>query len=343
MLRIDGISMAYGEKLAVNNVSFELAEEEILVLLGPSGSGKSTLLKIIAGLESTHQGDVFWNEKDIGKIPTHLRGFGYMFQDYALFPHLNVARNISFGLEMAGQSRSQIDTRVTEMIKLVGLHSFAQREISSLSGGEQQRVALARAMAPQPKLLMLDEPLGSLDRALREELGSSLRAILKSAGQSSLYVTHDQEEAMRLADRVLLLNQGQIVQIGTPQALYTRPATRFAAQFLGFDNLYAAEIKPAGSGWQAESALGAFNIKGDFQEGPATLLLRPDRINIGGQKGLAAKLDQISFRGRYWDMEFLVGAERIRVEHSAAMPAIEIGKEAILTIEPDGIQVLAHE
>ena len=340
MLSVSGLSKRYGEHQALQDVNFELAQGEILAVLGPSGSGKSTLLKLIAGLQTPDAGQVRWDGEPMNSLPVHARGFGYMFQDYALFPHRDVAGNIAFGLEMAGLDQAALDARLAEVLELVGLTGFGAREIASLSGGEQQRVALARALAPQPRLLMLDEPLGSLDRALREELGGALHAILKAAGQSSLYVTHDQEEAFRLGDRVLILNEGRGVQIGSPQALYKAPATRFVAQFLGFDNLFAAELRREDNGWLAETSLGEFALEGDHAAGAATLLLRPDRIELASAGPYRATLERLSFRGRYWELDLRFGDEILRVELNGARPDLSLGEELSLEIGASAIQVL---
>ncbi|MEN8171720.1 MAG: ABC transporter ATP-binding protein, partial [Chloroflexota bacterium] len=222
-LAIKNIYKTFGSTQALDGISFDLNEGEIMALLGPSGCGKSTLLSIVAGLEKADSGTLHWDGKHLQDTPPHQRGFGLMFQDYALFPHKNVAQNIGFGLLMAKWAPDAIAKRVAEMLELVGLPGYGARDVAALSGGEQQRVALARSLAPRPKLLMLDEPLGSLDRALRESLLTELRDILNEIEQTVLYVTHDQEEAFALADRVVIMNHGQAVQIGAPGELYQRP------------------------------------------------------------------------------------------------------------------------
>lgn len=241
MLCAEDIRKTFDATPVLRGVSLNVAEGEILCLLGPSGCGKTTLLRIIAGLEKPDSGSVKLDEVDLDGIPPYQRGFGLMFQDFALFPHLNVADNVAFGLQMSGLGRAAIRHRVGEVLNLVGMAAFGARSVNSLSGGEQQRVALARSLAPQPKLLMLDEPLGSLDAALRERLVVELRETLKQAGVTSLYVTHDQSEAFAIADQIAVMNDGQIEQIGTPEALYLHPQTVFTAQFLGVNNLLTPE------------------------------------------------------------------------------------------------------
>ena len=232
ILSVTDISKSFGSTQALDTVSFEVDQGEIVALLGPSGCGKSTLLSIIAGLEAPDNGNVRWEGVSLEGTPPHLRGFGLMFQDFALFPHMNVYANVAFGLKMAHMTPGSVDTRVKEMLETVGLPNIGARDVNTLSGGEQQRVALARALAPHPRLLMLDEPLGSLDRNLRERLVVDLEAILHRLHQTAIYVTHDQEEAFAIADRIILMNAGRIEQMGTPEVIYHSPASVFVARFL---------------------------------------------------------------------------------------------------------------
>ena len=238
MLQVVDIHKHFPPKTEVlRGVSFHAAQGEIVCLLGPSGCGKSTLLRIVAGLETADAGSILFAGRDMNGVPVHGRRFGLMFQDYALFPHMTVARNVAFGLQMQNWPDDRIRARVTEMLDLVSLQGYGARTVDALSGGEQQRVALARTLAPAPELVMLDEPLANLDRQLREELVEELRAILKRVGVTSLFVTHDQQEAFALADRLVVLNAGRIAQEGAPDAVYARPADSFVARFLGCPNL----------------------------------------------------------------------------------------------------------
>jgi ABC-type Fe3+/spermidine/putrescine transport system ATPase subunit len=242
MLSIQNLSFGYGQNLVLDNVSLQIETGEIVCLLGESGSGKTTLLRLIAGLEQSYQGTIQLDGLAIDKLLVHKRGFGLMFQDFALFPHLNVAENVAFGLKMLGISLKEQSKIIAETLDLVGLAGYEKREISSLSGGQKQRVALARSLAPKPRLLMLDEPLGSLDAALRETIVQDLRQIIKQIGLTAIYVTHDQQEAYAISDRIAIMNNGRIEQYDKPEILYHQPKTAFVARFLGIDNLLPAKV-----------------------------------------------------------------------------------------------------
>ena len=237
-LRLDNVSKRYGAVQAVNAVSLELAEGETVALLGPSGCGKSTLLRLLAGLEDVDGGRISLDARDITHAAPQARGFGMVFQDYALFPHLNVAKNVMFGLARTGRVAKR--ERAAELLDLVGLQGYEERRIFELSGGEQQRVALARALAPRPPILLLDEPLSNLDLTLRENLKRELRFILSKLDIRAVYVTHDQGEAFALAHRIAIMRQGSIIQVARQNELYHHPATTWVAQFLGHPNLYSA-------------------------------------------------------------------------------------------------------
>ena len=234
-LSIDHVSVRHSNSTAESlcDVSFDVAAGEVIGVLGSSGSGKTTLLRAISGLQSVSTGNVVLDGVDITKTPTHLRGIGLMFQEHALFPHLDVADNVSFGLRMAKMPKPDRSERVTEVLELVGLAGFGSRDIASLSGGERQRVALARTIAPSPLLLLLDEPMGSLDRVLRDRLVSELGDLINRLGLTVVYVTHDRSEAFELADRIAVLDSGQLVQLDTPEILDAQPATAHVAQLLG--------------------------------------------------------------------------------------------------------------
>ena len=261
MLELIDIHKSYEDQPLLDGISFTVAAGETVCLLGASGSGKSTLLRIIAGLETPEQGQVCWDGQDLAPVPVHQRGFGLVFQDYALFPHLNVAANVAFGLKMQNRTDDEIDLRVASILEMVNLTGFGDRRVTDLSGGEQQRVALARALAISPRLLMFDEPLGALDRSLREQLMDELRRILHESGVPAVYVTHDQEEAFTLAGRVLLLHDGSIVRSGTPEQVWSDPGSVWAAQFLDAGNVVSGIVISSTSPFQVETSAGVFEFR----------------------------------------------------------------------------------
>lgn len=346
-LSLRNLTKHYGSQPALLDFSLEITPGEVVAILGPSGSGKSTLLWIIAGLLAAEGGSVAWQGVDLAGLPPERRNFGLMFQDYALFPHLNVFENIAFGLRRQHQAQAQIDRRVTEMLDLVGLPGFARRDVLSLSGGEQQRVALARALAPQPRLLLLDEPLGALDRGLRERLALDLRGILRDLHQTALYVTHDQEEAFLLADRVALLQAGRLARLGTPQEVYRQPGSVFAARFLGLDNIFPAQLVAGDSGWLARTALGEWRLppQPGLTPGAAQVLLRPDEIETGegGPVVLAGVLLSSLFRGDAWQVEVAVSGQRLRINLPARSELPQPGAALLLSFDPArAVQVMAE-
>ncbi|HLO28114.1 MAG TPA: ABC transporter ATP-binding protein [Anaerolineales bacterium] len=288
MLEIQHIFKTYEGKPLLNDISFKVEVGETICLLGASGSGKSTLLRIIAGLEEPDSGLVSFNGHDLTATPPHLRDFGLVFQDYALFPHLNVNDNVAFGLKMRHLAHEEIVERVVNSLEMVNLRGFEKRQVTDLSGGEQQRVALARALATRPRLLMFDEPLGALDRTLREDLLNELRKILHQTNIPAIYVTHDQEEAFTIADRVLILHDGEILRAGTPAEVWAHPQSAFVARFLGLGNVIEGQVRGRGvlnnveglkeAGWEVESRFGRWSVDCEHkhQEGDHVhLLVRP--------------------------------------------------------------------
>lgn len=233
-LEVRDAVVQYGTTTAVDGVSLDVAGGEVLALLGPSGCGKSSLLRAIAGLEPLAGGTVAWQERDLAGVPVHQREIGLLFQDGQLFAHADVASNVAYGLRVAGIRRADRDARVAELLALVGLAGYGERSVTSLSGGERQRVALARALAPEPRLLLLDEPLSALDRGLRERLAADLREILPATGTTAIFVTHDHDEAFAVADRVAVMDRGQVLQVAAPEQLWAAPASRQVAEFLGY-------------------------------------------------------------------------------------------------------------
>jgi ABC-type Fe3+/spermidine/putrescine transport system ATPase subunit len=266
MLEVHHIFKTYEGKPLLNDISFTVDTGETICLLGASGSGKSTLLRIIAGLEEADSGFVSFNGKNLASTPAHLRDFGLVFQDYALFPHLNVSENIAFGLTRSVRRlpQNELVERVAVSLEMVNLTGFENRQVTALSGGEQQRVALARALAIRPRLLMFDEPLGALDRTLREDLLNELRSILHQTNIPAIYVTHDQEEAFTIADRLLILHGGEIVREGTPVEVWAKPGSAFVGRFLGLGNVFQGEVrggKKEDGEWEVESKFGVFTVR----------------------------------------------------------------------------------
>lgn len=340
-LRVKNLHKTFGDTRALAGVSFQVARGEIVAVLGPSGCGKSTLLMVIAGLETPDQGHVFWNGEPIEDLPTHQRGFGLMFQDYMLFPHMDVYQNIAFGLRMAEAGPQETQERVHAMLDLVGLSGFGSRQVDNLSGGEQQRVALARALAPNPRLLMLDEPLGSVDRTLRERLMFELRHILIELGQTALYITHDQEEAFAIADRVVLMEAGKVVQIGSPQEIYHHPETVFAARFLGLSNLIPGEVEQTTKGAYLMTELGHFPAPPALS-GTVTVLLRPDQVSLDGSGSQALKgtVTEISFRGGFCRVVISISGVRLSFDFPAAAKIPPAGSEVQINFNPgDALQI----
>ncbi len=279
LLEIRDIIKSFVGDPGLYGVSLDLERGCILCLLGPSGCGKTTLLRIVAGLEQADSGRVLFDGRDMSAVPPHQRNFGMMFQEFALFPHKDVFENVAFGLRMQKEPAETIARRTAEALALVGLEGFASRNVGELSGGERQRVALARSLAPQPRLLMLDEPMGALDRALRERLMVDIRRILKRVGMTSIFVTHDQAEAFAIADVIAVMNQGRVEQVAPPEELYRRPANATVARFLGFHNLLDGLTS---NGNIVETSCGSFRI---LDEAPApgnktVLLLRPDAARL---------------------------------------------------------------
>ncbi len=307
-LEIDRLSKRFGDLAVLDRVSLAVEEGEVLALLGPSGSGKTTFLRLLAGFETAEQGAITVAGREVGRLRPAERGFGMVFQHYALFPHLSVAGNVAFGLEAAGAPRDEIARRVVEVLSLVDLAGFEERRIAELSGGQQQRVALARALAPRPRLLLLDEPLSNLDPALRERTRRELLAAIRQVGITTVLVTHEQEEAFDLGDRVAVLWTGRLQQVGSPEALYREPANRFVAGFVGrsstlpgavesleADGGYRVRLEargPAAPVWPASAAPG-------LAVGAAVdLLVRPEALLLSAEAEAGDVSDGEVLRGR---------------------------------------------
>ncbi len=308
MLELRNLVKSYEGKPLLRDTSFTVAEGETVCLLGASGSGKSTILRIISGLEFPESGHILFNGIDLAQTPPHLRDFGLVFQDYGLFPHLNVFDNVAFGLKIRNLPTDKIQLRVAALLEQVNLKGFERRKVTELSGGEQQRIALARALAPQPRLLMFDEPLGALDRAMKEDLLNELRMILHKTKIPAIYVTHDQDEAFTIADRILVLHEGIIIRDGTPDELWKDPQSAVVTKFLGIGNVIEGEItrmNDEGGRMNVQTAFGIFTVECNqpFSEKEKIQLL----ITAGDEEGeeiqltvedVLFKRDQFEVKGR---------------------------------------------
>ncbi|MEU7036760.1 ABC transporter ATP-binding protein [Streptomyces sp. NPDC046237] len=340
MLTIEQATVRFGERAALDSVDLEVADHEIVCVLGPSGSGKSTLLRAVSGLQALDDGRVLLGGADQTGVPVHRRGVGLMFQDHQLFPQRDVGGNVAFGLRMRGVERAERDERVRELLELVGLPGASGRAVASLSGGEQQRVALARALAPRPRLLMLDEPLGQLDRGLRERLVVELRGLFGRLGTTVLAVTHDQGEAFALADRVVVMRDGRIAQTGTPLEVWQRPASAFVARFLGFDNVVPGTVSGAAAG----TVWGKIPVPDGSPEGARQILVRPNGVRLGAPPdGLACTVEARTFRGTHVAV-LLRPAEGPPLEAECTLrDAPAEGAEVGVTFAADEVVVLAGD
>ncbi|AZN71035.1 ABC transporter ATP-binding protein [Georhizobium profundi] len=283
IVHIENVSKSFGQTKAIDNLDMKIMAGEFVTFLGPSGCGKSTTLRILGGFESPDQGRVILDGVDVTKQPPNKRDVNMVFQDYALFPHMTVGENIAFGLELKGQQRGEIDRRVASLLDFLQLSGFRDRTPDQLSGGQRQRVALARALAPDPKLLLLDEPLGALDAKLRGQVQVELKDIQRRTGKTFFFVTHDQEEALTMSDRIVVMNAGRVEQDGTPEDLYYRPASRFVAEFIGETNLLEGTVRGSDQGaviidWKGHSVYGSAN-GGQPQTGSSVAAsIRPENV-----------------------------------------------------------------
>jgi len=349
-LSVCGLAVTYGDLRAVDGVDLEVAAGEVVALLGASGSGKSSLLRAVAGLEDVAAGEVAWDGRSMVCVPVHKRGFGLMFQDGQLFEHRDVGSNIAYGL--TGLPRVQRSERVREMLELVGLPGFERRRVTTLSGGQAQRVALARALAPAPRLLLLDEPLSALDRALREQLATDVRTILRQGGTTALYVTHDQDEAMTVADRVGVMEAGRLLRLDTPQRLWADPASSKVARFLGFDVVGDLALAP-GALRVVEAAAGAPGEPGErggaAQTGTPATPAAPETLPAT----LPATVLASRLRRGQWEVEVELAPERLSALAGTAGlagpdevagldgPAEPSGVGAYATAEPEPVRATA--
>ena len=336
---VRGVRKRFGRYPALNDVSLDVRPGELLALLGPSGSGKTTLLRSIAGLEFPDEGQILFDDRDVTYAAAAERGVGFVFQQYALFRHMTVAKNIAFGLDVRKRrdrpKRAEIGGRVDALLKLVELEGLGARYPNQLSGGQRQRVALARALAVSPRVLLLDEPFGALDATVRKSLRRELRRVHEATGVATVFVTHDQEEALELADRVAVLNQGRIEQIGAPDALQNHPATAFVAGFVGHANRLEGEVR-AGV-FSTREDLGGVKIAcGETPDGPAVAFVRPDQFELAEQ-GLAVTIDRIGGSALVLEIEGVDGAgHRLEVAVARAGAPVALARGAEVRVKAVG-------
>ncbi len=352
---LEGIAKKFGEFVALRGITLSVHQAEFVCFLGPSGCGKTTLLRIIAGLERQNAGVVRMAGRDVSGLAPNLRNYGIVFQSYALFPNLTVARNVGYGLETRRASKREIHRRVDELLTLVGLTHHKDKYPAQLSGGEQQRVALARALAPSPALLLLDEPLSALDARVRQSLRHEIRALQRRLGVTTIMVTHDQEEALAMADRIVVMNHGIVEQVGLPVEVYTRPRSPFVARFVGQMNFIPATAceRP---GWARVGGVELRHLPGEgvAAGAPVTLAIRPEEIVVGppareSENRLVTRIRSVQFLGPFTRLSLALptdGGPGLECDVSAnafaALGAVE-GTELALALRPDTLRVFPAE
>ena len=335
-----------GTVVALDNVSVQIRKGEFFTLLGPSGCGKTTLLRLIAGFESPTGGEILLNGDDISGKPPFERPVNTVFQSYALFPHLTVRQNISFGLEMLGRSKDEVARKTSEVLELVKMTAMADRKPQQLSGGQQQRVALARALAPEPEVLLLDEPLSALDLKLRKEMQHELKRLQLETGITFIFVTHDQEEALTMSDRVAVMRDGRILQVGNPREIYTRPVDRFVADFIGETNFLAATIEGKKVRLATGDTIAASGGEAHAEGAAVTLAIRPEQVRVGEKGGIRATVAETVYFGTDTHLHLTLGDGSELVARLQSPPSGEIGlapgAEVSVSFTDGAVQVLEH-
>lgn len=345
-LRLDGVSRQFGGANALNKLSLTINRGEFIALLGPSGCGKSTALNCMAGLLPLTDGSIWLDEQRIDPLPPEKRGFGMVFQNYALFPHLSVERNVGFGLKMRGMASAEIDRRVLAALNTVQLDAHAKKLPGQLSGGQQQRVAIARAIVIEPPLILMDEPLSNLDAKLRIEMRSEIRRIHKAQGCSTVYVTHDQDEALAMADRVVVMRLGVVQQVGTPQEVFARPATLDTARFMGYRNVLPVRLTETGGQVVSVEGPGGVRLKATAMQrlppGPAMAAIRPDEIVIGeSPNAFTGTVETAEYGGREWLIQVKTAFDTLLYVRSHR--SVSIGELIPLSAPADRVLVYPHE
>ena len=344
-LRLEGVTRRFGETAALEGLSLTIEGGEFIALLGPSGCGKTTALNCLAGLLPLSGGAIWLDGRRIDSLPPERRGFGMVFQNYALFPHLSVRRNVAFGLAMRRTPKDEARRRVERALALVGLEAHADKYPAQLSGGQQQRVSIARAVVIEPSLLLMDEPLSNLDAKLRLEMRTEVRRLHQDLGLTTVYVTHDQEEALSLADRLVLLRDGRVEQVGTPQQIYGEPVSAYAAGFMGYRNILELEVT-GGDGAHTTVEAGGLRLRGlDRRRGEerrATVAIRPEDfvVDAGGANELRAQVAVVEYRGHEQAVEAVVGDRRL---HVLTDKRLAPGDDVTLEVPPERVMVFDRE
>lgn len=349
ILSLRHLHKRYGKTVPADDFSMDIEKGEFFTMLGPSGSGKSTILRMIAGLERPDSGEILIEGRDVTHTPPWERHLGMVFQQYANFPHMNVAANVSYGLRRTKLSKKEVETRVSELLALVGLKGFGNRRVTQLSGGEQQRVAIARALAPKPSVLLLDEPLSALDEKIRREMQTELRGIQERTGTTFIYVTHDQEEALTMSDRIAVLNAGRYVQCDAPEAIFRRPRTPFVARFFRGCNVLTAKIA-RGDGGASVSLAGAEIAlpETDRRADAGMIAVRGETILLGDSAGdgdlrLEATVEDITYRGLYSSYRLrLTDGQELTATHTHRA-ALSEGETVEIGVRADDIVVLERD
>jgi len=350
-IEIGNLTRCFGETKALDGVSLTIGQGEFFSLLGPSGCGKTTLLRIIAGLDSADEGSVCIDGEEMGNVSAHRRPVNTVFQSYALFPHFNVRDNIAFGLRMKKVGKEEIKERVEQVMSMVEIQELAGRKPNQLSGGQKQRVALARAIVNKPKVLLLDEPLAALDLKLRKQLQVELLNLQKTLGITFVYVTHDQEEALVLSDRIAVMSEGRIEQIGDATELYDKPRTRFTSQFLGTCSLFDAVIKEHGEkGILAQTPFGSLHVAAAHDERQeVTLAIRPEKVQLmpetdsNGENEFRARIEQLIYKGSETQYDLILGTQRMQafmMNDGAGAQNYGAGQQVTVYLPPEALILL---
>ncbi len=344
---VDQAVKKYGDFTAVNGISVKIEPGEFFTLLGPSGCGKTTLLRMIAGFNTVDGGEIRFDDKVINNVPAHKRDIGMVFQNYAIFPHLNVSDNVAYGLKARRVPREEIPPRVEDALKMVQIDQLKTRKPNELSGGQQQRVALARAFVIEPSVLLMDEPRSNLDAKLRVQMRTTIKKLQRRLGITTIYVTHDQEEALAISDRIAVMNQGNIMQIGTPDEIYRKPANPFVANFIGVSNFIECRVSTA-------NGKAAANLPGDYTieipvtrdySGDAILSARPEQLFFD-EKGIPGKINMSIFLGDFvqYEVELITGQVIELNEYTKDVETIrEDGEEVRISMDPNRVSLYEKE